>query len=292
MKKRFLAMVMAVVMCFSLVTVVSAYDLHAHIVNVEYKVTEIGDPDDMTVSLEVIFTRVDDPGLPLDSAFYKENGSLSIIITDRIGRPVDFGRVSSGNGTNFQVKGPGFFVVSVNRDEIFTGQVDPFEFSVGVDDYKADHTRTGRWAEELLAKTQEYESIDMAGRSGFAEAALREIAEELGTTDRLLFDVNVEEVLTIAEGLEGGDKSELIHDILDDLFIADRAMKAYLADLAKYTFTDVPDDIWYAPYVEVRGEVGACQGQVRGDFRARRQHDDSRGDNARGALRGASLRGV
>ena len=286
MKRRFLAMMMAVVMCFSLVTVVAAYDLHAHIVNVEYKVTEIGDPDDMTVSLDVIFTRVDDPELPLDSAFYKENRSLSIVITDRFGHPVDFGRVYSGNSANFQIKGPGFFVASVNRDEVFTEQGDPFEFSVGVDDYKADHTRTEKWAEELLAKTQEYESIVPAGPEewvtigegsnstfyapdrhfDFAVAALKEIAEELGTTDRLLFEVNVDEVLTIAKGLEGGDKSKLIHDISDDWYIADCAMKAYLADLAKYTFTDVPDDSWYAPYVKSAVRSGLVKGKAEGVF--------------------------
>ena len=96
--------------------------------------------------------------------------------------------------------------------------------------------------------------------------AIKEIAEELGTTDRLLFEVNVDEVLTIAKGLEGGDKSKLIHDISDDWYIADCAMKAYLADLAKYTFTDVPDDIWYAPYVKSAARSGLVKGKAEGVF--------------------------
>ena len=52
--------------------------------------------DSKTVTVDLWFTRVDDPSLPIDSDFIKANNP-SVVITDRFGRFVDARTVTSGN---------------------------------------------------------------------------------------------------------------------------------------------------------------------------------------------------
>lgn len=255
---------------------------HPDVLNVSYQVTPFA--DSKTVTVDLWFTRVDDPSLPIDSDFIKANNPY-VIIMDRFGRAVDARNIAGGS-MSFNLIGPRFYDVTIIDGDGYSQPVetcvnDVIEIDVGTDGYKADDALANKWAKVLLDRNAGYvaETTDDA-KYEYELAVLGEFIYELDSEDLTAFDVNLWKALGIAEETADYDENKLllVYAIYDNWYAIDYAFETYRMDKEGYgeeitepdipeiTFDDVADGAWYADYVKMAADAGLIKGKGEGKF--------------------------
>ena len=254
---------------------------HPAVLDVSYQTTTSADK--MTVTVDLWFTRVDDPSLPIDSDFIKANNP-SVIITDRFGRFVDARNIAGGS-MSFNLIGPRFYdVVVIDGDgygqPIEALENDFIEINVGTDAYKADSALANKWAKVLLDKNAEYVAEADDNKYDYELSVLSEFIYELDSEDITAFDVNLWEALRIAEETADYDENKLalVYAVYENWYAVDDSFEFYLMDKEGYgeeifvpdvpeiTFDDVADGAWYADYVRMAADAGLIKGKGEGKF--------------------------
>lgn len=254
---------------------------HPAVLDVSYQTTTSADK--MTVTVDLWFTRVDDPSLPIDSDFIKANNP-SVIITDRFGRFVDARNIAGGS-MSFNLIGPRFYDVVVIDGDGYSQPIealenDFIEINVGTDAYKADSALANKWAKVLLDKNAEYVAEADDNKYDYELSVLSEFIYELDSEDITAFDVNLWEALRIAEETADYDENKLalVYAVYENWYAVDDSFEFYLMDKEGYgeeifvpdvpeiTFDDVADGAWYADYVRMAADAGLIKGKGEGKF--------------------------
>lgn len=257
---------------------------HPDVLNVSYQVTPFA--DSKTVTVDLWFTRVDDPSLPIDSDFIKANNPY-VIIMDRFGRFVDARTVTSGS-MSFNLIGPRFYDIVTTDGDGYGQPVagldsDVITVNVGTDDYKITKTLAAladKWSKNLLERNAEYaETVDDL-KYDLEISILSPFIYELDSEDITTFDLTLDEALTIAEKTVDYDETRLtlVYAIRDNWYAVDDAFGMYMMDKEGYgeeitepdipeiTFDDVADGAWYADYVKMAADAGLIKGKGEGKF--------------------------
>ena len=237
------------------------------VLDVSRLISDVHGEDDPTVDVWYWFTRADDPDLPIDDDFLKAN-NLTVKVWNYGWQVVNTFSVT-GDSMHFTLTGPGRFRIDVEDGDGCNQDCFAHDYYIYVatEGYEPDSELTDRWAQTLIEKSSGFNPV-AADRDEYMMSILNGFAEELGTDVQYLFDINLMDALIKVYDSTGDDfsKNSIAYAIDAQWELAEKAVQEYVAELAKYTFTDVPDDIWYAPYVKSAARSGLVKGKSEGVF--------------------------
>ena len=253
-----------------------AYRDKSAVLDVSCLRSDVYGTDNTKVDLWLWFTRTDDPELPIDDEFLEKNAPY-VEVSDFYGPVFDPDAVRyeiTGDSMHLTVDGPGLFEVNVydkERTKQSAGEYLPMRVAIAGKNRVVDHALADRWADVLLEKhTDYYTAYD---RDKFAEAVLMSFWKMLGVDDVYLFDLCLDEAVEKAvvpyEEVQICNYYSLVCAIINNRELVDIARSRYwsMVRMAEDSvFTDVPDDIWYAPYVKSAARSGLVKGKAEGVF--------------------------